>query len=412
MQFFFAGVRYARRRPMAVVLAASCLVLASLVGVEPAAATSDAINRHRTAAGLPPVQWHDGLASIATEQARAMAKEGRLFHSADLGGRASTVVPDWDAVAENVGAGASMDEVDSAFMQSSSHRANILGDFTLAGVGAVTGSDGKLWVTQVFARVRAAAPAPPPPSLPPPDDRTALTARPSRAAPAPVPAPPRLAGFTAAFLAAPALGQWRDGYYLFDADGGVRARGGADFAGSIRGATLERPVVAGASTPRGEGYWLAAQDGGVFAFGDAPFLGSAADDGLAADVVGLAPARDDGYWLVAGDGGVFAFGDAAYHGGLGAVPLQAPVTAVAATPSGRGYWLVAGDGGVFAFGDATHAGGLAGTDLVHPVRAIVPERAGSGYRLVDAAGEVFSFGRGRAPASTWGYSVHAELMAR
>jgi hypothetical protein len=92
--------------------------------------------------------------------------------------------------------------------------------------------------------------------------------------------------------------------------------------------------------------------------------------------------------------------------------LQAPVTAVAATPSGRGYWLVAGDGGVFAFGDATHAGGLAGTDLVHPVRAIVPERAGSGYRLVDAAGEVFSFGRGRARASAWGYSVHAELMAR
>jgi peptidoglycan recognition protein len=37
---------------------------------------------------------------------------------------------------------------------------------------------------------------------------------------------------------------------------------------------------------------------------------------------------------------------------------NAPVTGIAATPTGKGYWLVAADGGVFAFGDAGFYGNI------------------------------------------------------
>ena len=40
----------------------------------------------------------------------------------------------------------------------------------------------------------------------------------------------------------------------------------------------------------------------------------------------------------------------------GAIPLVAPVVAVAATPSGRGYWRAARDGGVLTAGDAPYMG--------------------------------------------------------
>lgn len=61
----------------------------------------------------------------------------------------------------------------------------------------------------------------------------------------------------------------------------------------------------------------------------------------------------DGYWLVKpSDGGVFAEDNAPFFGSLAGVPLNAPIVAAWATPSGNGYLLLAADGGVFAFGDA------------------------------------------------------------
>lgn len=37
---------------------------------------------------------------------------------------------------------------------------------------------------------------------------------------------------------------------------------------------------------------------------------------------------------------------------------NAPITGIAATPTGKGYWLVGADGGVFAFGDAQFLGNV------------------------------------------------------
>ena len=57
------------------------------------------------------------------------------------------------------------------------------------------------------------------------------------------------------------------------------------------------------------GYWLAAADGGIFDYGHTPFEGSAGAIPLNKPVVGMAATPDaGGYWLVASDGGVFSYG--------------------------------------------------------------------------------------------------------
>jgi hypothetical protein len=65
------------------------------------------------------------------------------------------------------------------------------------------------------------------------------------------------------------------GYWMLGPDGGVFAKGGAPFCGSLPGvgAKPNSPIIGGASTPTGNGYWLVDTLGEVYAFGDAQYLG-------------------------------------------------------------------------------------------------------------------------------------------
>src|SRR5581483_5771990 len=58
---------------------------------------------------------------------------------------------------------------------------------------------------------------------------------------------------------------------------------------------------------------------------------------LNAPVVGAAQTAAGAY-MVASDGGVFTVGGAPYFGSMGNHRLNAPIVAMAATPSGAGYW--------------------------------------------------------------------------
>ena len=49
-----------------------------------------------------------------------------------------------------------------------------------------------------------------------------------------------------------------------------------------------------------------------------------------------------------------------YYGSTGAIHLNQPIVAMAATPSGHGYEFAANDGGIFTFGDASYFGSLGG----------------------------------------------------
>ena len=107
-------------------------------------------------------------------------------------------------------------------------------------------------------------------------------------------------------------------------------------------------IVSLTGTVTGRGYCLATDDGDVRPLGDAIGVGSMKGHSLNKPVVGIAATPSgNGYWLAAADGGVFAFGDAGFFGSMGGQPLNKPVVGAAATRTGSGYWLTAGDGGVF-----------------------------------------------------------------
>jgi hypothetical protein len=114
---------------------------------------------------------------------------------------------------------------------------------------------------------------------------------------------------------------------------------------------------------------------------------------LNAPVTDLAPTPSGrGYWLTAMDGGVFTFGDGRFYGSTGSMTLNEPVVSIAAQPN-RGYWLVALDGGVFTFGDPLFHGSLPATDYAHHTGARVRSSAdGRGYHIATREGRIMPFG--------------------
>ena len=133
------------------------------------------INASRAAAGLAPVSVHSDPTPDARTHSAEMMAAGDIYHTSPL----SAVASGWEALAENVGAGPSVDSLHAAFMASSGHRRNILGDYNYVGIGVSQSESGQLWVTVIFMRKGAPAPAP-----------TTTTSTTTTVAPAPAPAPP------------------------------------------------------------------------------------------------------------------------------------------------------------------------------------------------------------------------------
>lgn len=144
------------------------LVVASSASAEPLPPAEvdfvGRIHRERSAAGLAGYSAATDvvadLVAVARAHAEDMADQNRLHHNARLPDQ----VENWDSLGENVGKGASVDDIHRVFMDSPSHRAEILSTrFTQVGVGVVE-RDGVLWVVQVFRKPSAPAPAPAAPS--------------------------------------------------------------------------------------------------------------------------------------------------------------------------------------------------------------------------------------------------------
>ena len=170
----------------------SLLLVAFVSTVLAVAATADSgtesefvslINSTRANNGLGSLQVDGGLQSHARNHTQAMIDNGGIFHSSS-GELSAAAGSGWSRVGENVGKGQSPSSLHQAFMNSSGHAANILGDYNYVGVGTGTGSDGALYVTVVFMKKGETAPptteappdteAPAPPS--PPGDSPATTA--------------------------------------------------------------------------------------------------------------------------------------------------------------------------------------------------------------------------------------------
>jgi hypothetical protein len=147
------------RRLLGVVLTA--LMVFATFGV--AAADSGAesqfvslINQSRKAAGLQPLEVHSDLVSYARRHTDRMIAEGKIFHSTSS--QLSSATSGWSLLGENVGMGPDPVVLHDAFMNSPSHRENILGPFDAVGVGAARDENGTLFVTVIFKQSTAPAP--------------------------------------------------------------------------------------------------------------------------------------------------------------------------------------------------------------------------------------------------------------
>jgi putative cell wall-binding protein len=126
------------------------------------------MNQARSAAGLGPLSMVAALRDAARSHSQVMANGGALIHTANLAGVATAGITDWTRAAENVGVGGDIPGLDQAFMASSSHRQNIMGDYRYVGVGVIRAGT-SLWITVDFvqgspghATVAPPAPAPAP----------------------------------------------------------------------------------------------------------------------------------------------------------------------------------------------------------------------------------------------------------
>lgn len=149
------------------------------------------LNGERTSRGIPALVSNGELVSIARRHSQRMADAGKIFHNSNL---ANEVSPGWKSLGENVGVGPTCDAIHTAFMNSASHRANVLDpEYNQGGVGVVV-KDGAIYVTEIFMEKAfatatqtqtttkttttkttttkpKAATAPPPPPPPPPGSK-------------------------------------------------------------------------------------------------------------------------------------------------------------------------------------------------------------------------------------------------
>ena len=88
------------------------------------------------------------LSKVAKVHTREMVRKNALFHSTST--QLRNRVTNWVSLGENVGVGSSVTSLNSAFMDSPAHKANIMEpSFRYVGVGAIK-KDGRLWVTMIY----------------------------------------------------------------------------------------------------------------------------------------------------------------------------------------------------------------------------------------------------------------------
>jgi hypothetical protein len=203
------------RRTAALVAIVVAVTLALFGAATPAFASDSGtlaslVNRDRAAHGLRALSRSGSLDAVAASWARHMASAGRMSHNPNLAGQ---VPSGWRALGENVAMGQrSPQQVETAWMNSAGHRANILGDYTHVGVAFIVAS-GTTWSVEVFAKypVTAKAKAPAPKKAPAkPTPKKVAPAKPKATTPAqakpakPKPAPAQVQSHAVKAAPAPA----------------------------------------------------------------------------------------------------------------------------------------------------------------------------------------------------------------
>jgi uncharacterized protein YkwD len=138
-----------RRRALAGVasLLLAAVVLSGCLGPE-AQSIFDKTNATRTSLRIRALTEDTKLDTKAQALAESMARQHKIFHSADL---RSGVPAGYTTLGENVAVGPTIDAVYSAWLRSSGHYANIVNKaYSRIGVGVAKGSDGQYYAAQDF----------------------------------------------------------------------------------------------------------------------------------------------------------------------------------------------------------------------------------------------------------------------
>ena len=112
--------------------------------------TMSLVNDSRVAVGIAPLVFDAGVYFKAQAFSKQLADAQVLHHS---------TLPDrndqpWLFLGENVGTGWSLEQVHTAFMNSPSHRANVLDPrFQFYGVGVTIDGNGRYWVVHEFMQL-------------------------------------------------------------------------------------------------------------------------------------------------------------------------------------------------------------------------------------------------------------------
>ena len=114
------------------------------------------INIERARTGLPALVWHDQVAAAASTHSADMAATDAIGHTgsdgSDAGDRLTAEGFRWSAWGENVAAGFTTAEpLFDAWMASSGHRRQMLGEYTYIGIGVADAADGTAYWTLVVA---------------------------------------------------------------------------------------------------------------------------------------------------------------------------------------------------------------------------------------------------------------------
>ena len=137
-------------RTRATVLAIAVVTLFALSGclTQSQGKAHGLVNESRARAGIHALAHDSQAQAKAQAWAENLASRNQLAHSRLSDGMGSN----WQAIAENVGWGSSIDHVHQQFMSSSSHRRNVLDrGMTHLGTGVARGN-GKTYVVHVFVR--------------------------------------------------------------------------------------------------------------------------------------------------------------------------------------------------------------------------------------------------------------------
>ena len=114
------------------------------------------LNSDRKNNGLAALTLDEALCRIARIKS-ADIRDNRYFaHESPTYGKVGAMLKQFgyasSAAGENIAHHANVDKAQAAFMSSSGHRANILGNWTKVGIGIVQDASGYIYATQIFAR--------------------------------------------------------------------------------------------------------------------------------------------------------------------------------------------------------------------------------------------------------------------